>query len=81
MAITKQEIKGTKIINEVNSSNMSRTEYDMEDKTMIVEFKNGTRYVYEGVPHEIYAEFRLAESQGKYFTQKISKTYKTKKLP
>ena len=65
MAITKQEIKGTKILNEVNSSNMSRTEYDIEDKTMIVEFKNGARYVYEDVPHEVYAEFRLAESQGK----------------
>ena len=40
---------------------------------MITEFKNGTRYEYEDVPHNVYAEFRLSESQGKYFNSKISK--------
>jgi hypothetical protein len=48
---------------------------------MIAEFKNGTRYEYEEVPHSVYAEFRLSESQGKYFNSKISKVYKYKKLP
>jgi hypothetical protein len=81
MAVGRQEIKGTKILNEINSSNIIRTEYDTEDKTMIAEFKNGTRYEYEEVPHSVYAEFRLSESQGKYFNSKISKVYKYKKLP
>ena len=81
MAVGRQEIKGTKILNEINSSNIVRTEYDTEDKTMIAEFKNGTRYEYEEVPHSVYAEFRLSESQGKYFNSKISKVYKYKKLP
>ncbi len=67
MAVGRQEIKGTKILNEINSSNIVRTEYDTADKTMIAEFKNGTRYEYEEVPHNVYAEFRLSESQGKYF--------------
>ena len=44
MGVGRQEIKGTKILNEINSSNIVRTEYDTEDKTMIAEFKNGTRY-------------------------------------
>ena len=47
MAVGRQEIKGTKILNEINSSNIIRTEYDTADKTMITEFKNGTRYEYE----------------------------------
>jgi hypothetical protein len=32
MAILKEEIKGTKIINEVQSSNLVKTEYDTETK-------------------------------------------------
>lgn len=80
MGIIKEEIKGTKIINEIQSSNLVRTEYDVETKKMIAEFKNGTRYEYDEVPHNVYAEFRLSESQGKYFNTKISKTYKFNKL-
>jgi hypothetical protein len=29
MAITKEEIKGTKILNEIKSSNIKKTEYDI----------------------------------------------------
>jgi hypothetical protein len=80
MAITKEEIKGTKIINEIKSSNIKRTEYDTETKKMIVEFNNGFKYEYDEVPHQTYTKFRAAESQGKYFVTDISKTYKNKKL-
>jgi hypothetical protein len=80
MAITKEEIVGTKIINEVQSSNIVRTEFDTESKLMIVEFKNGMRYQYEGVPHEVYTRFRMTESQGKFFSSDISKKYKFVKL-
>ena len=44
MAILKEEIKGTKIINEVQSSNLVKTEYDTETKKLVVEFKNGMKY-------------------------------------
>lgn len=81
MAVVHQKIEGTKIINEINSSNVTKTTYDTADKTLIAEFKNGTQYLYEDVPHEVYAEFRLSESQGKYFSSKIAKTYKYKKIP
>ena len=80
MAITKEEMKGTKIINEIKSSNIKRTEYDTETKLLVVEFNNGHRYEYESVPHQSYTAFRAAESQGKYFTTDISKKYKYKKL-
>jgi len=80
MAVKSQIIEGTRIINTIDSSNLVKTEYDTDTKKMVVEFKNGTRYEYDEVPHNVYAEFRLSESQGKYFNTKISKTYKFIKL-
>jgi hypothetical protein len=80
MGILKQTIEGTKIINEIQSSNLIRSEYDTSDSTLVVEFKNGTRYSYENVPHKVYAQFRLAESQGNFFNTKIAKVFKYKKL-
>ncbi len=80
MAITKEEFVGTKILNEVQSSNIVRTEFDTETKMLVVEFKNGMRYQYEGVPHEVYTRFRMTESQGKFFSSDISKKYKFTKL-
>jgi hypothetical protein len=80
MAILKEEIKGTKIINEVQSSNLVKTEYDTETKKLVVEFKNGMKYEYDEVPHQVYTQFRVSESQGKFFNGKISKVFKYKKL-
>ena len=80
MAITREEIKGTKILNEVESSNLVRTEYDTQSKKMIVEFKNGMRYEYDEVPHQTYTSFRASKSQGSFFSKNISKTFKYKKL-
>jgi hypothetical protein len=80
MAITKEEIKGTKILNEVESSNIVRTEYDTATKKLIAEFKNGIRYEYDDVPHQTYTSFRSAKSQGNFFNTQISKTFKYKKL-
>ena len=80
MAVKREIIDGTKIINEIESTNIVRTEYDTATKKMITEFKNGVRYEYEDVPHNVYTKFRMAESQGKYFTTDISKKFKYKKV-
>ena len=80
MAILKEEIVGTKIVNEINSSNLVKSEYDTETKKLVIEFKNGLRYEYDEVPHQLYTQFRLSESQGKFFSSKIAKTFKYKKL-
>jgi hypothetical protein len=47
---------------------------------MTVKFKNGTEYQYKDVPHKVYTQFRMAESQGKYFTSEISKKFDYKKM-
>ncbi len=80
MAILKEEIVGSKIINEIQSTNVTKTEYDTITKKLIVEFKNGTKYEYDEVPHQIYTQFRMSESQGKFFSSKISKEFKFKKV-
>lgn len=80
MAIISESIEGTKIKNIIESANLAKTEYDVETEHMIVEFKNGSRYEYEKVPHRVYTQFRLSESQGKFFKANIEKTYKFKKL-
>jgi hypothetical protein len=80
MAITREEIIGTKIINEIKSSNIKKTEYDTETKVLVVEFNNNIKYEYDEVPHQIYTKFRKAESQGKFFTTDIAKNFKYKKL-
>ena len=56
MAILKEEIVGSKIINEIQSTNVTKTEYDTTTKKLIVEFKNGTKYEYDEVPHQIYTQ-------------------------
>ena len=80
MAIIRETIEGTKIINEIKSSNIKKTEYDTDSKLLIVEFNNNTKYQYEEVPHQIYTRFRVSESQGKFFSTDIAKKYKFKKL-
>ncbi len=80
MAILKEEIQGTKIINEIKSSNIKKTEYDTETKKLVVEFNNGFKYEYDDVPHQTYTKFRLSESQGKFFVTEISKAFKYKKI-
>jgi hypothetical protein len=80
MAITRTEIEGNKIICEITSSNLKRSEYDIENKTLKITFNNEMLYEYEEVPHSIYSQFRLSDSQGKYFNQNISKKFKYKKL-
>jgi|TARA_B110000503_G_C6788885_1_gene266438 hypothetical protein len=80
MGIIKEVIDGTKIKNEIKSSNIKSTEYDTESKDLVVEFNNGAKYKYDNVPHQVYTKFRLAESQGKFFTTDIAKQYSYKKV-
>jgi hypothetical protein len=80
MAVKKETIEGTKIINEIESSNIKKTTYDTELKSLICEFNNGLVYEYKDIPHATYTKFRMAESQGKFFMSEISKKFTYKKL-
>jgi len=80
MAIKSEKIEGKLIINEIESSNLSKTVYDTGEEKLTATFKNGVEYEYEKVPHKIYTKFRLAESQGAFFNKEIAKNYKYKKI-
>jgi len=80
MAIKSEKIAGKKIICEIESSTVQKTEYDTSTKKLIATFKNGTQYEYTVVPHSIYTKFRMAESQGSFFSKEISRKFEYKKL-
>lgn len=80
MGITSEKINGLLIEVQITSSNLKSSTYNTEEKTLLVEFNNGSIYQYDSVPWEIFTKFRMSESQGKYFNTNISKTYKYQKV-
>lgn len=80
MGIITEKIEGKMIEVEIKSTNLKNAKYDTELKSLVVEFNNGAIYEYENVPWEIFTKFRMAESQGSFFSKNISRTYKYKKI-
>jgi hypothetical protein len=80
MGIITEKIEGKMIEVEIKSTNLKNAKYDTELKSLVVEFNNGAIYEYENVPWEIFTKFRMAESQGSFFSKNISRTYKYKKV-
>lgn len=80
MGIVNELVTGNKIINEIKSSNIKKTEFDVQEEKLIVEFNNSLKYEYEKVPLKVYTQFRMSESQGKFFSTEIAKKYKYKKV-
>lgn len=68
-------------LKEVKSSNLRKIGYDPEIEKLVVEFVNGGKYEYKGVPREIYKIIMDAPSKGSAFHRYIrSKDYKYKKV-
>lgn len=80
MGIISESINGTLIEVTIQSSNIKLAIYDTIEEKLSITFNNGSIYEYEKVPWSVFTKFRMADSQGKFFNQSISKTYKfTKK--
>ena len=80
MGIISEKIEGKLITVTVQSSNLKEAIYNTETEDLTVTFNNGSIYVYNKVPWTKFTKFRLAESQGKHFNEKIAKAHKyTKK--
>lgn len=67
-------------MNPVTSSNLSAIGYDVEKKTMRVEFKNGSAYDYFDVPEHAYHEFKASDSVGKHFASRVRGAYQWVKV-
>lgn len=55
----------------VTSSNIDRVGYNPVTSHLLVVFKSGKRYLYQGVPESVYKELMAAESHGKFFNKYI----------
>lgn len=67
-----EDEKGKKYIECVfDSSNIVKTIYFEHNEKLYIFFKRGHGYSYINVDKELYENFEKAESQGKFFNQKI----------
>ena len=79
MGITSEKIDGKLIIIEIKSSNLKSAVYNTESEELTVTFNNDSIYIYDKVPWSKFTKFRLAESQGKFFNENISRAHTYKK--
>jgi hypothetical protein len=54
--------------------------YDVVAKSLLIRFKTGEVYVYQGVPREIFDRFREARSKGQFFHSAIRDRFVSRRL-
>ena len=65
---------------QVPSTNVDSVGYDAPSQTLLVTFKSGDTYQYDGVTADIYAALVLSPSIGKYIREVISQQFNYTKL-
>ncbi|HOH61206.1 MAG TPA: KTSC domain-containing protein [Bacilli bacterium] len=80
MPIISEQISGTTINVEVQSSNLKFASYDTSTKVLTITFKNGSIYEYYEIPWALFTKFRMAKSHGKFFSKEISRNFKYKRI-
>jgi hypothetical protein len=55
----------------VKSSNIRAYGYAPEAQKLTIEFNNGTRWAYDGVPPDVAEGFASSESKGSFFSKSI----------
>jgi hypothetical protein len=63
-----------------DSANLAFAEYDPETKALEITFKNGWKYRYKDVPHEVFNDLCSAESAGRFHAAEIKNTYAYEKV-
>jgi hypothetical protein len=64
----------------VESDAIRDIDYDEERAKLIVQFSDGDRYVYVGVPGEVHRSFVDADSKGQFFAFEIRGRYPYNRL-
>jgi hypothetical protein len=80
MAIISEKIEGKMINVTIHSSNLKEAVYNTENEDLTITFNNGAIYEYNKVPWNTFTKMRLAESQGKFFNENISKKFNYKRI-
>jgi hypothetical protein len=66
--------------NEHDSSHVARSRYNAMDRTLDLEFQNGSVYRYHGVDSATNKNFQEARSQGQYLHQHIKGVYHAEQI-
>ena len=67
------------LIDNLGSSSVEAFEYDSEEKSLKVEFVNGTIYDYYEVPEDVFEALCESESKGQYLNVNIKGSYNYEK--
>lgn len=68
---------GDRLVCEMPSTSIARTEYDAAHRVLSVWFvASGKRYDYEDVPEDVVSRFRRAFSKGRFFNENIRDRYR-----
>lgn len=59
----------------VDSEAIRDIDYDADRAKLVVQFEDGDRYVYVGVPGEVHRSFLDADSKGRFFAYEIRDRY------
>ncbi|MDB5695899.1 MAG: hypothetical protein JWN21_1442 [Sphingomonas bacterium] len=59
----------------LRSSLLKRIVFDDDAGTLLVSFRSGLRYIYEGVPRTIYDALGKAGSAGQFFNEHVKGRY------
>lgn len=59
----------------VESSMINSLGYDKQERNMVVEFANGSEYIYYDVPERVFKRMKDSDSVGQYFHNKIKDQY------
>lgn len=60
----------------VSSSTIGSIGYDPNSQVLEVEFKNGNVYQYFDVPEQVFDEFCIAPSPGRYLSEELKPRYR-----
>lgn len=60
---------------ELNSATLTTAEYDFNLAQLVLDFQDGSRYLYSGVQSPVFADLLRASSQGTFFNRKIRSRY------
>lgn len=64
----------------VSSSNIERVGYDSTKEILVVQFKNGSYYQYEGMDEKMYDNMMRSASIGRYFHSYVKNNLSFKKI-
>ena len=66
---------------ELQSTTLSRAEYNPDCAQLVLDFHDGSRYVYSGVPVPLFLDLLRAPSHGTFFNRQIRNRFPYVRIP